>query len=111
MNSPREDHWTAARKVVRYLKGTLGQGILLDATSLLHITGWCDSDYASCPLTRRSLTGRMVQLGTFHGKQTSRTRSLDVLLKLNIGPWLRLLKNFYGFVLFSTSLICLLKDL
>lgn len=64
MHSPREDHWDAALKVVRYLKGTLGQGIVLDATTPLHITGWCDSDYASCPLARRSLTGWMVQLGT-----------------------------------------------
>ncbi|CAA7024972.1 unnamed protein product [Microthlaspi erraticum] len=42
---------------------TLGQGILLRADSPLHLTGWCDSDYAGCPLTRRSLTGWIVQFG------------------------------------------------
>ena len=60
---PRAEHWLAALKVVRYLKGTLGQGILLKADSPMHYTGWCDTDYAACPLTRRSLTGRIVQFG------------------------------------------------
>ena len=28
------------------------------------MTGWCDSDWASCPLTRRSLSGWVVFLGS-----------------------------------------------
>ena len=31
MQEPRIEHWEAALKVVRYLKGTPGQGILLSA--------------------------------------------------------------------------------
>ncbi|KAG7592301.1 Integrase catalytic core [Arabidopsis thaliana x Arabidopsis arenosa] len=64
MQHPREEHWLAALKVLRYLKGTLGQGILLRADSPMHFTGWCDSDHSACPLTRRSLTGWFVQLGS-----------------------------------------------
>ncbi|KAG7600533.1 hypothetical protein ISN44_As06g046270 [Arabidopsis suecica] len=63
MQAPREEHWLAALKVVRYLKGTLGQGVLLRADSPLHLTGWCDSDFSGCKLSRRSLTGWFVQLG------------------------------------------------
>ena len=63
MQAPRTDHWDAALRVVRYLKGTPGQGILLCADSDLTLTGWCDSDWAACPLTRRSLTGWLVFLG------------------------------------------------
>lgn len=63
MNAPREEHWLAALKVVRYLKGTLGQGILLRADSPQHIKGWCDSDWGGCSLSRRSLTGYFVQFG------------------------------------------------
>ncbi|KAJ9548782.1 LOW QUALITY PROTEIN: hypothetical protein OSB04_021325 [Centaurea solstitialis] len=61
--APRRDHWHAALRVVRYLKGCPGQGILLRSDSDLHLSGWCDSDWASCPLTRRSVSGWVVFLG------------------------------------------------
>lgn len=63
MQSPRIEHWEAAQRVVKYLKGTPGQGILLRADSPLILSGWCDSDWAACPLTRRSLSGWIVYLG------------------------------------------------
>ncbi|XP_021727651.1 uncharacterized protein LOC110694789 [Chenopodium quinoa] len=44
MQIPRTEHWDAALRVVRYLKGTPGQGILLRAESELTLQGWCDSD-------------------------------------------------------------------
>lgn len=63
MKTPRADHWQAALRVLRYLKSDPGQGILLRADGDLKITGWCDADWASYPLTRRSVTGYFVQLG------------------------------------------------
>ena len=63
MQTPREDHWHAALRVVRYLKGSPCQGVLLRADDNFQINGWSDSDWASCPLTRRSVTGYFVQLG------------------------------------------------
>ncbi|XP_021716659.1 uncharacterized protein LOC110684511 [Chenopodium quinoa] len=63
MQQPRQDLWEAALRTVRYLKGCPGQGILLSSDCDLHITGWCDSDWASCPLTRRSSSGWLVFLG------------------------------------------------
>lgn len=51
MQTPREEHWEAALRIVRYLKKNPGQGILLRADSELSLEGWCDSDWASCPLT------------------------------------------------------------
>lgn len=63
MQQPREQHWHAALRVVRYLKGNPGQGILLRSDNDLKLYGWCDSDWAGCPLTRRSLTGWYISLG------------------------------------------------
>jgi transposase InsO family protein len=63
MHQPRQEHWEAALRVVRYLKGKPGQGILLNRNCDLKLSGWCDSDWASCPLTRKSLTGWIIHLG------------------------------------------------
>ncbi|PNX93517.1 retrovirus-related Pol polyprotein from transposon TNT 1-94 [Trifolium pratense] len=63
MHKPLEEHWNAAIRVVRYLKGNPGQGILLKAACDLQLYAWCDSDWAGCPLSRRSLTGWIVFLG------------------------------------------------
>ncbi|GAA0155982.1 hypothetical protein LIER_13585 [Lithospermum erythrorhizon] len=57
LHKPRQDHCTAALRVVKYLKSCPGQGILLKADCDLQLTGLCDSDCASCPLTRRSVFG------------------------------------------------------
>lgn len=64
MQQPQEIHWEAAMHVIRYLKGTLGQGIFLRTAPPIHITGWSDSDWEGCPITRRSLTGWLVQIGS-----------------------------------------------
>ncbi|XP_073017921.1 uncharacterized protein [Primulina eburnea] len=66
MQQPRDDHWEDALRVVRYLKKSPGQGILLRTDSDLHLEGWCDSDWASCPLTWRSLTSWFMLLGGSH---------------------------------------------
>ncbi|KAJ4812579.1 Retroelement pol polyprotein-like [Rhynchospora pubera] len=63
MQAPLQSHYDAALRVVRYLKGNPGQGILLSSKSDLLLSGYCDSDWASCPLTRRSLTGYFMMLG------------------------------------------------
>ncbi|KAH9705236.1 retrovirus-related pol polyprotein from transposon RE1 [Citrus sinensis] len=64
MQQPRERHWDTALQVVRYLKGNTGQGVFLSSDCDLQLFGWCDSDWASCPLSRRSLSGWFVMIGS-----------------------------------------------
>ena len=52
MKAPREEHWQAALRVVRYLKGTPGQGIILKADPDIPLTIYCDADWGACPLSR-----------------------------------------------------------
>ncbi|XP_019104867.1 uncharacterized mitochondrial protein AtMg00810-like [Beta vulgaris subsp. vulgaris] len=63
MQAQKVVHWDAALHVVRYLKKNLRQGILFRSDSALCLEGWCDSDWASCHITRRSLSGWFVLLG------------------------------------------------
>lgn len=63
MQKPLEDHWSAALRVVRYLKGTSDQGIMLWSKCDLQITAYCDADWPSCSSTRRSLSAYVVFLG------------------------------------------------
>ena len=63
MHEPRAHHWDAAIRVLRYLKHNPGQGILLRTPESLQLVAFCDSDWASCPITRRSNTSYFVILG------------------------------------------------
>ncbi|WOG89729.1 hypothetical protein DCAR_0208967 [Daucus carota subsp. sativus] len=63
MHSPTSDHMKAATRVLRYLAGNPAQGILLASSSAVQVQAFCDSDWASCPITRRSTTGFCILLG------------------------------------------------
>ncbi|CAM8887392.1 unnamed protein product [Rhodiola kirilowii] len=63
MANPTEDHLRAAHRLLRYIKPAPAQGIFFSASSNLSLQGLCDVDWASCPLTRRSVTGYCMLLG------------------------------------------------
>ncbi|GKU93384.1 hypothetical protein SLEP1_g6979 [Rubroshorea leprosula] len=63
MQAPRQPHLDATMRVWRYLKSSPGQGIFLSSSSSLQLSAYCDSDWASCPTTRRSTTGYLTLLG------------------------------------------------
>ncbi|MFS7923079.1 putative RNA-directed DNA polymerase [Helianthus anomalus] len=80
MHAPTENHWSAVKRILRYLKGTLDLGLLfrqssgtnLHAFSDSHwhdtlvspVQAYFDSDWAGCPVDRRSTGGYAIYLGS-----------------------------------------------
>jgi len=62
MQRPTSSHMAALDHLLRYISGSSGQGILLRGADSLKLTAYSDSDWASCPISRRSVTGYIVLL-------------------------------------------------
>jgi len=61
-------HWIALVRVLKYLKHTITHGLVFKRRverGILNqeLVGYCDSDYAGCPNTRKSVTGRCIFFG------------------------------------------------
>ncbi|GJU00031.1 putative RNA-directed DNA polymerase [Tanacetum coccineum] len=62
MHSPLNSHLKIAFKILRYLKGSPGLGILVAKSSGMSLKAFSDADWAKCIVTRRSVTGYCVFL-------------------------------------------------
>ena len=94
------DYWKAAKKVLRYLKGTKDHMPTYRRSGHLEVIGYMDSDFAGCVDTRKSTLGIYIfwPKELSHGKVRSKLLSPHPLWKLNLWhalrPWFRL--NGYG---------------
>ncbi|XP_019263111.1 PREDICTED: uncharacterized protein LOC109240886 [Nicotiana attenuata] len=63
MQDPREPHLQAAHRMLRYLKKDPTLGLYFSNTDDLSLKAYCDSDWAACPDSRKSVSGYVVFLG------------------------------------------------
>jgi histone deacetylase 1/2 len=64
IQSPTDVHWVAVKRILRFVKGTVGFGLKIQRSSNLLLSGFSDADWAGCPDDRRSTSGFAVFLGT-----------------------------------------------
>ncbi|GJY58040.1 retrovirus-related pol polyprotein from transposon TNT 1-94 [Tanacetum coccineum] len=60
---PTEKHLNTVKRIFRYLKGTVHQGLWYPKDSSFALTVFADADHAGCQDTRRSTSGSMQLLG------------------------------------------------
>ncbi|GJX28819.1 ribonuclease H-like domain-containing protein [Tanacetum coccineum] len=63
MHDPREPHFLALKRILRYVQVSLDHGLQLFSSSTIDLVAYSDVDWAGCPTTRRSTSGYCVFLG------------------------------------------------
>lgn len=64
MHRPTDIHWQAAKRILRYLAGSLSHGIFLNKQSLLHLHAFSDADWAGDTDDFVSTNAYIVYLGS-----------------------------------------------
>ncbi|XP_073127457.1 secreted RxLR effector protein 161-like [Henckelia pumila] len=75
-SGPKQSHYIAAKRILKYLKGTQHVGLWYPKDSSFNLIGYSDADYAGCRIDRKSTSGTCQFLGDrliswFSKKQTS----------------------------------------
>ncbi|XP_004297914.1 PREDICTED: uncharacterized mitochondrial protein AtMg00810-like [Fragaria vesca subsp. vesca] len=64
MSQPRVPHFIAVKRILRYIKGSLGHGLLfIPQQGCACLLAYSDADWAGCPDSRRSTSVYLVYLG------------------------------------------------
>nr|GEV62097.1 ribonuclease H-like domain-containing protein [Tanacetum cinerariifolium] len=57
MHDLRDPHFTALKRILRYIRGTVDYGLQLHVSSTTQLSAYTDVDWVGCPVTRRSTSG------------------------------------------------------
>ncbi|CAH9132625.1 unnamed protein product [Cuscuta epithymum] len=64
MHSPTKQHLGAAKRILKYISGTLEYGIQYSSVREFKLRGYTDSDWAGCVDDRKSTSGSVFDLGS-----------------------------------------------
>ena len=120
MGSPLQTHWHAGLRILRYVKSTLGLGILYsadhDISQAVSLFGWTNFDWAGDVDSRRSTTGYCFTLGLGAISRSSKKKPTVALSSIEAAyrvacsgtckaVWLRRLLGDLGFSQQTSSLV------
>jgi histone deacetylase 1/2 len=63
LHAPTTSHWSAVKRILRYIRGTLKVGLTFRRSSSLLLSAFSDADWAGCPDDRKSTGGFAVFVG------------------------------------------------
>ena len=63
LHTPTLAHWTAVKRILRYLRGTMSTGLKVTRSTSTLVSAFSDADWAGCPDDRRSTGGFAVFFG------------------------------------------------
>jgi histone deacetylase 1/2 len=63
LHSPTSTHWSAVKRILRYVQGTLNVGLRIGHSKNMSVSAFSDADWAGCVDDRRSTGGFAVFLG------------------------------------------------
>ena len=70
MENPQVEHWTAVKRILRYLQGTKTHGIYFQPGNKVDFRGYSDADWAGDHSDRKSTSGyAFILMGNKLGKQ------------------------------------------
>eukprot|EP00253_Pinus_taeda_P030339 PITA_30339 len=79
MERPKEAHWEAAKKIMRYVKGTKRFGILYNVSEHSDLVGYTDSDWAGSVDDRKRTPGYVFHMGSGAISWASKNQSIVAL--------------------------------
>ena len=79
METPKETHWQAAKRILRYMNGTKGYGILYSSSENFKLIGYTDSDWDGS-VDDRNTSGYVFHLGSGAISWASKKQPIVALL-------------------------------
>lgn len=64
MQAPTEQHYKAAKRILRYIRGTTDFGIIYSRATLVKLLGFSNSDWAGNDEDMKSISGHCFTIGT-----------------------------------------------
>jgi hypothetical protein len=64
LNAPTSIHWTAVKRILRYIKHTTSIGLLIRKSSSSILSAFSDADWTGCSDDQKSTTGYAIFFGS-----------------------------------------------
>ena len=118
LTDPRSVHLTAAKHILRYLKGIVNYGLKYEADQKINLEGYVDFDWVGNAIDRKSTSGCCFSMRSGVISWFSRKRSCVALSKVEaeyvtacstscVVVWMRkLLSNLFDLQLGATCIYC-----